>query len=420
MAAEPINIFSHKIDPRGVLAVLRRVGPMVNVEGPTNNWTQARVTLPRKGLFGKPRTILFRHDREYYDGRDWPRRRTGMQGYFSRFPLGDVMPRVMQTIASFRFCLSVQFDPERMGDDERMRCVVEVARHLDGCVFTPSALLDAFGRTLAAADGESDPEATWPTLPPTEDHPAAAAEPPPVEAGDEDLDEPVPPSANRVALRALALGAVSARALLEQEDPGDPGVEQTRQRLIHWVKNVGLGDELEPEESKVLQRPLNRLEHQDTVNATWRLEGLAVLAWALNWFELPPHDQVASPGELLPAVGILNVDRAKALVAEPALRSNQIARMRHRLLAIHWRLVNFRLKPEAMDFAEFARTAWFGPLDITDCRLIDNDLAIGDKPIASADPQIVRATASIATERHLAINWLSGYSRIYSKTDVST
>ena len=419
MAVEPINIFSHRIDPRGGLTVLRQLAPDLKVEGPEDDWTSAIITMPRKGIFRRPATLEFRHDREYYDGPDWPTQRRGMQGYFSRFPAGDRMPLIMRMIGSFRFSLATFFTPEREENDERMRFIEAVARHLDGCVFMPSGLYDPMGRRLVSADGQFDEAATFPALPPTEDHPAAVESAPQV--SDEDDAEPIPPTPTRVARRALALAALCGRALLEQEDPADPGVDETRQRILEWVDAIGIRDELEPQEWKVLQRPLGRVEPQDAMNATWRLEGLAVLAWALNRFELPPLDQLVDPGKLLPSVGILNADRAAALIAEPPLRSiDELKTLRNRLFAIHWRLVNLRLKPEPMNFADFARTAWFGPLDITGARLINGDLALGDHAIADAPFDLLGAVQSSAMERHLAINWLCGGSVVYSETDVST
>jgi hypothetical protein len=73
-----------------------------------------------------------------------------------------------------------------------------------------------------------------------------------------------------------------------------------------------------------------------------------------------------------------------------------------------------------MDFREFAQAAWFGPLDIAGLKLLENDLAIGDEPIFCADDDAVRTASSAAMERHLAINWLTGGSEVYSETDVST
>jgi hypothetical protein len=73
-----------------------------------------------------------------------------------------------------------------------------------------------------------------------------------------------------------------------------------------------------------------------------------------------------------------------------------------------------------MDFRDFGQTAWFGPFDLSSLRLIANDLAIGDYEISKAPPDVFQGALSSAQERHLAINWLCGYSPIYSETDTST
>lgn len=119
--------------------------------------------------------------------------------------------------------------------------------------------------------------------------------------------------------------------------------------------------------------------------------------------------------------GLLNVDVARKLLAEPELRTiEEIRVLRNRLLAVHWRLRNFRVSPKEMDFAEFARTCWFGPLDLTGLTLVDGDLAIQGKRIDRADPGLVGSAESIATERHQAVNWLWEGPEMYSEASVAT
>jgi hypothetical protein len=426
MAAEPINVFSHKIDPAGVLDVLRRLDPGIRVDGTADAWRSATVAVKR-GLFRKPLRLRVSHDPDYYAEDGWPRQLSGMQGYFSRFPLGDRAERMARTIASFRFALATFFEPDRSAtgydDDPRMEFIRRLARHLDGVIFTPSGLRDAAGRKLVAADGKVDPAAAFPRVPPlttrTESAGGSGTAAERAEAGNE--PEPTPPTAERVARRCLALAAVGARGLLEQEDPTDPGVEETRQRLIQWIEEIGIRDELEPDEWKALQRPHRKLSRQDALDATWRIEGLGVLAWALNRHPPLPIDELMQPGKLLPAVGLLNADRAKALLAEPPLRpADEIRRSADQIFAVHWRLTNHRLKPEPMNFRKFAAAAWFGPLNIEGVRLVEDDLAIGDRPIASADPDRVSAASSAAMERHRAVNWLLGEEPIYSRVQTNT
>lgn len=421
MAAEPIVIFSHKVDPAGVLAVLRRMSPGLVVTGPEDNWTRAAI-VHRRML--RRTTVTFSHDRGYYAGGDWIRQMDGMRGYFSRFPENENTQQVMLLIASFRFAISLFPAPEPElhveSDDPRLAYVFAVAKHLDGALFTPSALRDASGRVLLGAV-EADPSAIMPAVfkqvvgVPRSDRPRDQHGTRPSD------DDPRPPTPRRVARRACALAAVASRALLEQEDPADPGVEETRGRILNWVKESNLGDELEPDERKLLQSPLGRPPRGDVVGATWRLEGLGVLAWALGQAELPPYDGLVEPGVLLRAVHILDANGAIGMIESASLRpAAELRRLRERMFAVHWRVTDFRLKRAAMNFEEFARIAWFGPLDLDGLRLVDGDLAVGAHPIAAARADAVSTVSSAALERHLAINWLVGDAEVYSRTDVST
>jgi hypothetical protein len=409
---EPINVFSRRIDPRGVVAVLRSLAPDVVVDGPDDDWREATVTLPRPGR-PEPVRLTFRHDPDYYDGPGWPQQMLGMHGYFARFPDGGRKPDVLRLIGTFRFALATDWEPDLDPDgDDRLAFLFAVARHLDGVLFTPSSLRDAEGRVLISADGEFDPDAVLPKLPP-----AAAAEP---DEGEEDEDEPEPPTPERVARRALALAAVTARALLEQDDPSEPWVAEFHRDTLAWVEAVGVGDELEPDEWEVIQRPSGRLDRRAQTDSTWRLEGLVVLAWALGRFELPPYDRLVHPQELVRSLGFPDADAARRLLAAPSLRPRtELDALRKQLLGLHWRLRDFTLRPQAMDFRAFARDCWFGPLDLTPFRLKDGDLALGDYAIAEAPEDVFEPAYSATMERHLAINWLTT-GGVYSRTDTST
>jgi hypothetical protein len=423
VAAAPINLFSHKIDPAGVLALLRQIAPDLKVEGPPDNWTKITITL-KGGLFKRGAAIEFGHHRDYYAGPGWPRQVGGMQGYFSQFPDNDVKPRIMLLIQSFRFALtcSSAHGPDLSPDtpDERLKFLFAVARHLDAVLFTPGFLWDASGRILYGAE-EPDPAAVMPAIY-KEVRSVPRAEHTRAEGGTlPDEDDPLPPTAERVARRTLVLAAVCGRALLEQEDKNDPNVEQTRQRLLAWIKELGLADECEPDEIKLLQHPLGTPPKQDVVNASWYLEGLVVLAWALNRFALSPYDQMVDPGKLLPAVGILNLELAQALLAEPALRpAAELEAYAREILGLHWRLRDFTLRPQAMDFRHFAENAWFGKMPLDNVRLIDGDLALQEFAIAQAPRELFSACMSAAQERHRAINWLQGWNEVYSDVDTST
>lgn len=255
-----------------------------------------------------------------------------------------------------------------------------------------------------------------------------------------------PPAPGRVASRALALTAVTARAILEQgrvdlglgRPNGNPLTwlrhvlarqNAQHERLLQWIDFVGLKDEFEPDEWEVLQRPPGHLDQRQQIESTWRLEGLGVLAWALGRFKLPPHGQLVECHSLWQSLGMLDVAACKGLLAGPSLRPlPMLHALRRRLLAIHWRLTDFSLRPTAMDFVKvtetsfggFDQSAWFSPRDVADLPLIDGDLSIQGLRLDRVSPDQFALARSIAHERHLAANWLCEGPEEYSATDVST
>lgn len=413
MALEPTTIYARRRDPRGVAELLRSLDPTVEIDGPDDAWKSATLTLTQPGV-SEPLTLTFLHDQDYYDGDDWERQMLGLQGLFRRAPESEYRDKALRTIASFRFALGLGYEPDLLVEgDARWPYLAAVVRHLDGVLFEMVALRDAAGLLLFALDGSHDADATFPALP---DPVRGAAD------EDEEADEATaPPTAERVAQRTLALTAVSVRALLEQDNPDDPGTEEFRERILNWVDAIRITDEVEPDEWEILQRPVGRLERQQQINATWRLEGLVVLAWALRKFDLPPHDDLVAPNDLVRALGFLDEEACLELITQPTLRPpEELDALSRRLLGIHWRLRDYTLRPAPMDFRAFARQCWFGSFDLTGIRLIGDDLAIGPVAIAAADHDSFATAFSAARERHLAINWLCGNARLYSDTDTST
>jgi hypothetical protein len=229
-----------------------------------------------------------------------------------------------------------------------------------------------------------------------------------------------PPGAKRVAARALALTAVTVRAILEQ-DADSVVARDTHRELLAWIEQIGIGDELEPDEWQVLQRGLGKFDEGQQVDSTWRLEGLVVLARALGRFDLPPHDVLVNVEALWQAMGFLDARAARALLARPTLRSREeIGIMRNRLLALHWRLRKYCLDRTVIDFAKFARTCWFGPLDVTDLPLVDGDLALGGRRLDRVPQDDLLNAASASLERYQAASWLWEGPRIYSRALLDT
>ena len=172
----------------------------------------------------------------------------------------------------------------------------------------------------------------------------------------------------------------------------EAGVPEALERVLQVIEGDEVRDEVEPGERRVLLTPLGRLGEQELVDATWRAEANAVLAWGLGRFELPAFDEQVDPFAVATALGMADGHVDDDLLASPTLRpADEIDALAEQLFAAHWRLVQFRLDGLAMDFEELGETAWFGPLLIAGLPLVDRDLAIRGSTIADADPADVRA-----------------------------
>jgi hypothetical protein len=237
----------------------------------------------------------------------------------------------------------------------------------------------------------------------------------------EDVDsaerEEAPPSAEKVARRAVVLAAVSCRGVLEL----DPEREQAARfwaRVSDWWSRLGLNAELEPREAALLAAPFGTSSQQDVVDASWRSEALSILAWALQRTELRSHDEQVDPAAVAHALGFLE---EHTVLESPALRpAPDLESYSNVAFTVHWRLRDFSLNPRALDLAEFCKTAWFGPLSLDGVRLVEGDLALGNLPISRAPARDIRMAMSIAQERHQAANWLLDASSLLSETDTST
>lgn len=259
-----------------------------------------------------------------------------------------------------------------------------------------------------------------------DDHPGdvrglSASTPGDLDVPEEDLGVE-PPGPDRVARRAAILAAVTIRGFVESDDTLEDPVTILREDLA-FVADLNLAADMEPDEAALLAAPHGSLDDQRRIDAIWRTEGFGMLLWALGLLDrLPPIDQTFSPPEIGPIAGLpWPTGDDVPLVRSPHLRpAAAVQRVERVLLAAHWRVRQFSLQPAAMDFASFAPTAWWGPLDLGDLDLVDGDLAVGGAPIAAADPDLVDLASSILTERRLAVSWLTGYDAAYSAGDTNT
>ena len=104
----------------------------------------------------------------------------------------------------------------------------------------------------------------------------------------------------RVAKRALILGAVAFRASLEETS--HPRVVEITHRLLPWLCDLGCDDEIDPIERELLETPRGQLSDSQRIDANSAGEAATFFCWALNLVgplnEANPADQSVLP-ELL-------------------------------------------------------------------------------------------------------------------------
>ncbi len=226
------------------------------------------------------------------------------------------------------------------------------------------------------------------------------------------------PTARRIAERTLVLCAVAARGFLDAERPAD--AEEMQGDLVAFIDRNGLRDELEPSEAALLAAPIGSMSRQAMIDATWRLEGMSVLAWSLGVAEVPAHDQPVEGLRMCVSLGLLSRERPLLLELPQRRTPEEIRRMESRLFGIHWRMVDFRAQSTRLDFRAVAARNWSGMWDLSNVPLVDDDLAIRGVRVDLADPAARSETESIARERHQAINWIMGRSPSYSTAPSET
>ncbi|HET6572225.1 MAG TPA: DUF4272 domain-containing protein [Fimbriiglobus sp.] len=411
MPNEPITIFSARDDAAGVLAHLRNLFPDIEVDAVGDTW---RAVTVRIGEDGDTRAVTFLHDPDSYAGPDWPRRKAGLSGSFPHLPAGERKGQFRSTIEGLRFALATVFEPEYDPEgDDRLGVVFEVAHYLNGVLASPSALRDANGRVLVGANGGADFDAAWPAdesviLTPTPPTPT------PRPAGAR------PPGAKRVARRTAVLMAVVGRGVVERElrlkRITDEHAAGMHDRLLGWLSSLRVETEFEPTEDALLQAATGRLSEQHFVSALWRVEGLAVLGWAMGRLDLPRYDELTSIDAVWDGLGFLETDQVKEWLTKPPLRPrDQLEPVRRQMYLLSRRLDEFHQSPQAVDFRPATADE---PFDVAPFELIDGDLALQRRRIDQAPPGVVEACRHIAAERSRAINWLCGGSDRYSDADV--
>jgi hypothetical protein len=225
---------------------------------------------------------------------------------------------------------------------------------------------------------------------------------------DADFANPTPPSADKVARRALVLSVVSCRGFADGNSV-DEDAEDIVKRSHEWLHTTGLSTELNEWERRLLDTPFGCLDDRDRINASWLSEAMVVLAWSLGKTEMPDADKQCDPAKIANRLGFLNEQDLTALKAPRLRAAEELNEYNNFIFDVHWRIRDFSLFKRSYDFEALARKSWGDPIQKFGLELMEKDLCVAGLPLTQAKEVDVRTFTSITQERHCASNWLVGY-----------
>ena len=245
------------------------------------------------------------------------------------------------------------------------------------------------------------------------------------------------PTAEDAARRLIILKHVVASALIapprdmlrqmteqwgtDERDKFSRQAETQREQFWRGLRDAGLWQHLSPREQAHAQSNLVTMTQQQQADASWRMEAAQTLMWALGLLpEMSPYDAMASH-DLLKQIPS---DDVAAFVRSARLRDEaEIERAREVAEFWHWRSRTRELieRGDAFPADEKMKAAGFNSYDdivrfsarngaqegtIPAC--IGDDFPTKGKAYRDLSEEEWSEISSITTERHFALNWLSG------------
>ena len=184
--------------------------------------------------------------------------------------------------------------------------------------------------------------------------------------------------------------------------------EEDVEAMLAFLNDSKLDESLSAEERRTFEIPLGEWKDDMYIDASWRVESLGVIVWALGLlprlpgFDEPFGDELAD---------VLDIESWESLVAEAKLRSaSEIDRMRDLAALWNWRAQigtpPYESEEDEVDVSEEAKSAHAIGMVST---LISGDLAVRGRAYHEISEDELEELGSIALERHYALNWLCGF-----------
>ena len=247
------------------------------------------------------------------------------------------------------------------------------------------------------------------------------------------------PTAQDAARRLLVLKYVVVRALstppreilrvyfaaldAEAREEFTRDVEKENEEFWQGLRDEGLWQYLSPWEQQYASSTVVTMTHDDQVDASWRVESVQALTWALGLLSaLPPYDTMADHDLLktFPEEDVVD------FIGSASLRPRaEIDRAREIAEFWHWRSRERQLierdevlppdeKLKALGFQSFDDIVRFTARKAADegtiPACIGDDFPARGKAYRELSEHEWSEVRSIAIQRHFTLNWLCGYS----------
>lgn len=230
---------------------------------------------------------------------------------------------------------------------------------------------------------------------------------------DDSLEITLRPAAE-VAARLIALATVVRRAALELDPSGD--AEGERFDLAAWLREEHVTPLLTDEERRLVETRVGGLDRDVAEDASWRIESVAVMAWAAGLAdELPSYELPSPPADILALIPE-PWDKVQPFRAAIELRSEEeVAAAREQAELWQWRGQiltaedgqSVAATPEMRQIirevaADSARAGLFE-------RSISNDFPVAGRPYRNLTEDERALLTDLASERLRALNWICGF-----------
>jgi hypothetical protein len=181
-----------------------------------------------------------------------------------------------------------------------------------------------------------------------------------------------------------------------------------------WLETSGCDAELEPGERASLDHPLGRLDPGEIDRYGWYGEAAAVLAWSVQRFDLPGIGRAVDALEVAGALDWLTEQGAMLRTGARLRPREQLSALLEVVGAADWRLKQVAVAPQPVSMTRWSSGGMQWPPDVARFDLVDDDLAIGGRPVTQVDARKLLNAARAVRERHRAALWLLGQASAYS------